>query len=367
MMRASPSSDAGVDPAPNHPRPGRTSFCRIDATLLWYDAGKARGRTIRICDGPPDLPGVASQRAAPSGAPARRPAGLTGQRPYRSHCWRWPGPWRSRRLPNSPGRLANPSARAGQHAKARVGSQRQHARDRGRTVALASLYRFPRFSRRSRALLSAFRRGLRRMLASDLVRALANRCLRDIFFVRRSNVWPPSIGKTMCVLPTKTRQCSARPHDASIEANALPCLGQRLDRAHRWRQALENWARMADGVPPTVIRKITYCRWPIVLAMRSAWAFSGPRPRQDLSFGPLKCGEGPGITSPGAFHFLRFAFARFSTVGFDHEPANQTGDHRTWGHGADPAWGRGADAVAFLMHAPAMAQIAWRNSCPPKQ
>jgi hypothetical protein len=79
-------------------------------------------------------------------------------------------------------------------------------------------YRFPRFSRRSRALLSAFRRGLRRMLASDLVRALLNRCLRDIFFVRRSNVWPPSIGKTMCVLPTKTRQCSARPHDASIEA-----------------------------------------------------------------------------------------------------------------------------------------------------
>jgi hypothetical protein len=34
--------------------------------------------------------------------------------------------------------------------------------------------------------------GLRRMLASDLVRALPNRCLRDIFFVRRSNVWPPS-------------------------------------------------------------------------------------------------------------------------------------------------------------------------------
>jgi hypothetical protein len=83
---------------------------------------------------------------------------------------------------------------------------------------LAIDYRFPRFSRRSRALLSAFKRGLRRMLASDLVRALANRCLRDIFFVRRSNVWPPSIGKTMCVLPTKTRQCSARPHDASIEA-----------------------------------------------------------------------------------------------------------------------------------------------------
>jgi hypothetical protein len=26
----------------------------------------------------------------------------------------------------------------------------------------------------------------------DLVRALPNRCLRDIFFVRRSNVWPPS-------------------------------------------------------------------------------------------------------------------------------------------------------------------------------
>jgi hypothetical protein len=109
--------------------------------------------------------------------------------------------------------------------------RRQHAPDRGRSVAPTSLYRFPRFSRRSRALLSAFKRGLRRMLASDLVRALANRCLRDIFFVWRSNVWPPSIGKTMCVLcvlPTKTRQCSARPHDASIEANALPCLGQRL-------------------------------------------------------------------------------------------------------------------------------------------
>jgi len=39
---------------------------------------------------------------------------------------------------------------------------------------------------------SAFKLGLRRMLASDLVRALPNRCLRDIFFVRRSNVWPPS-------------------------------------------------------------------------------------------------------------------------------------------------------------------------------
>jgi hypothetical protein len=46
------------------------------------------------------------------------------------------------------------------------------------------LYRSPRFSRRSRALLSAFKRCLRRMLASDLVRALANRCLREIFFVR---------------------------------------------------------------------------------------------------------------------------------------------------------------------------------------
>jgi hypothetical protein len=41
-------------------------------------------------------------------------------------------------------------------------------------------YRSPRFSRRSRALLSAFKRCLRRMLASDLVRALANRCLRDM-------------------------------------------------------------------------------------------------------------------------------------------------------------------------------------------
>jgi len=55
-------------------------------------------------------------------------------------------------------------------------------------------YRSPPFSRRSRALLSAFKRGLRRMLASDLVRALPNRCLRDTFFVRRSNVWPPSGG-----------------------------------------------------------------------------------------------------------------------------------------------------------------------------
>jgi hypothetical protein len=48
------------------------------------------------------------------------------------------------------------------------------------------LYRPPRFSRRSRALLSAFRRGLRRVLAPDLVRALPNRCLRDIFFVART-------------------------------------------------------------------------------------------------------------------------------------------------------------------------------------
>jgi hypothetical protein len=48
----------------------------------------------------------------------------------------------------------------------------------------------------------------------------------------------------------------------------------------------------------------------------------------------------------------------FFMEGFDHEPANQTGDHRTWGHGADAAWGRGADAVAFLTPAPAMAQTA---------
>ena len=68
------------------------------------------------------------------------------------------------------------------------------------------------------------------MLASDLVRALLNRCLRDIFFVRRSNVWQPSIGKTMCVLPTKTRQCSVRPHDASIEAARGAALGiERID------------------------------------------------------------------------------------------------------------------------------------------
>ena len=48
----------------------------------------------------------------------------------------------------------------------------------------------------------------------------------------------------------------------------------------------------------------------------------------------------------------------FFMEGFDHEPANQTGDHRTWGHGADNAWGRGADAVAFLTPVDAMAQIA---------
>ena len=66
--------------------------------------------------------------------------------------------------------------------------------------------------------------------------------------------------------------------------------------------------------PPTVIRKITYCRWPIVLAMRSAWAFSGPRPRQDLFSGPLKCGEGPGIT-PGAFSFSEVRFRPFPSRG----------------------------------------------------
>jgi hypothetical protein len=92
---------------------------------------------------------------------------------------------------------------------------------RASMLASRELYRSPCFSRRSRALLSAFKRGLQRMLASDLVRALPNRCLRDIFFVRRSNVWPPSIVKTMCVLPTKTRQCSMRHHDASIDATDL--------------------------------------------------------------------------------------------------------------------------------------------------
>jgi hypothetical protein len=49
----------------------------------------------------------------------------------------------------------------------------------------------------------------------------------------------------------------------------------------------------------------------------------------------------------------------------DHEPANQTGDHRTWGHGADAAWGRGADAVVFLTPAPAMAQIALSGTTSP--
>ena len=43
---------------------------------------------------------------------------------------------------------------------------------RGDVGGELTLYRSPRFSRRSRALLSAFKRGLRRMLASDLVRAL---------------------------------------------------------------------------------------------------------------------------------------------------------------------------------------------------
>ena len=51
--------------------------------------------------------------------------------------------------------------------------------------------------------------------------------------------------------------------------------------------------------------------------------------------------------------------SRWRTSGGEgHEPANQTGDHRTWGHDADAVWGRGADTVAFLTPAPAMAQIA---------
>ena len=50
--------------------------------------------------------------------------------------------------------------------------------------------------------------------------------------------------------------------------------------------------------------------------------------------------------------------SRWRTSGLEgHEPANQTVDHRTWGHG-DAAWRRGADTVAFLTPAPAMAQIA---------
>jgi hypothetical protein len=49
----------------------------------------------------------------------------------------------------------------------------------------------------------------------------------------------------------------------------------------------------------------------------------------------------------------------------DHEPANQTGDHRTWGHGADTAWGRGADAVVFLTPASAMAADRVAEGPPP--
>ena len=52
----------------------------------------------------------------------------------------------------------------------------------------------------------------------------------------------------------------------------------------------------------------------------------------------------------------------FFMEGFDHEPANQTGDHRTCGHGADTAWGRGADAVAFLTPVDAVAQISVPNA-----
>jgi hypothetical protein len=76
---------------------------------------------------------------------------------------------------------------------------------RGDVGGELTLYRSPRFSRRSRALLLAFKRGLRRMLASDLVRALPNRCLRDIFFVRRSNVWPPS-SRADCAAPAATNR-----------------------------------------------------------------------------------------------------------------------------------------------------------------
>ena len=103
-------------------------------------------------------------------------------------------------------------------------------------IAELTLYRSPRFSRRNRALLSAFKRGLRRMPASDLVRALPNRCLRDIFFVRRVAV-RIVIAHLLGVTPVLAARrgpngCRARiarceAHDARIAetdlaANALP-------------------------------------------------------------------------------------------------------------------------------------------------
>jgi hypothetical protein len=84
-----------------------------------------------------------------------------------------------------------------------------------------ALYRSPRFSRRSRALLSAFKRDLRRMLASDLVRALANRCLRDIFFVRRPDVWPPSIVKTHVCASDEDASMLDAPLRADLDENPL--------------------------------------------------------------------------------------------------------------------------------------------------
>ena len=77
---------------------------------------------------------------------------------------------------------------------------------------------------------------LRRMLASDLVRALPNRCLRDIFFVRPVAV-RMVIAHLLGVTPVlaarrgpngcraRTARCEA--HDASIAetdlaANAVP-------------------------------------------------------------------------------------------------------------------------------------------------
>jgi hypothetical protein len=90
------------------------------------------------------------------------------------------------------------------------------------------LYRSPRFRRRSRALLSAFKRGLRRMLAPDLVRALANRCLRDMRMVIAhllgvTPVLAARRGPNGC--RARIARCEA--HDASIAetdlaANALP-------------------------------------------------------------------------------------------------------------------------------------------------
>ena len=68
------------------------------------------------------------------------------------------------------------------------------------------------------------------MLASDLVRALANRCLRDIFFVRRSDVWPPSI--------VKTHVCASDEDESMLDAPSR--------RQHRG-DFRRSWVRMGSA------------------------------------------------------------------------------------------------------------------------